>query len=345
VEAGGSVDSINMGTGTNTLEMKAGAGTISTVNGGGTSSYNLIGGTITILNSSAGDDTFIMAGTDVNPPGHILVGGGGTNTLIVPSGTTTWTLNNQNDGQVNSSLVGYVFDFTSMQNITGGSGNDNYIFTNSQITGLLDGGGGFNTITGPNKPTTWIISGPSSGSIEPFGDGVTNFINIQQLIGTGGNNSLTGPDSNLTWYITSTNNGYIPGIIIFENFPNITGGSGDDTFVLSDQAGLSGTLDGGGGFNILDYSNYTNTHIEVNLEDGIATNFGHIVRIQKVIYNNVTLNNHFFTLLFNTFYLDDMYLDFYDYMFDNHKRFYIRLYKILYSKMFSPELIKSALKY
>jgi hypothetical protein len=62
---------------------------------------------------------------------------------------------------------------------------------------------------------------------------------------------------------------------------NLSGGSGNDTFVFSDGAGLSGgTIDGGPGTNTLDYHLYT-TSVNVNLGLGTATGTGGVNNIQN----------------------------------------------------------------
>jgi Ca2+-binding RTX toxin-like protein len=63
----------------------------------------------------------------------------------------------------------------------------------------------------------------------------------------------------------------------------IAAGSGNDTFQFFTGAGISGTLDGGGGINTLDYSAYVGD-IVVNLPLGTATGVGGgIAHIQNVI--------------------------------------------------------------
>jgi len=58
----------------------------------------------------------------------------------------------------------------------------------------------------------------------------------------------------------------------FANVGNLTGGSGDDDFILSAGVAVTGHLDGGGGMhNTLDYSHYS-TAVSVNLASGAATN-------------------------------------------------------------------------
>src|SRR5262249_14347700 len=57
----------------------------------------------------------------------------------------------------------------------------------------------------------------------------------------------------------------------FAGFAHLQGGSQDDLFHFADGAALTGSLDGGGGVNTLDYSAYTQA-VRVNLAAGVAMN-------------------------------------------------------------------------
>ncbi len=73
--------------------------------------------------------------------------------------------------------------------------------------------------------------------------------------GGGGNNTLTGPAAGASWTITGTNAGTIGTTVSFQKIENLTGGAGNDTFQFIGNAFVTGTLNGGGGSNTLDYSN------------------------------------------------------------------------------------------
>ncbi|MFA6502480.1 MAG: hypothetical protein WCT85_06795, partial [Parachlamydiales bacterium] len=255
--------------------------------------------------------------------------------------------------------------FTNFGKVFGGNGNDVFIFIGSQIESGIDGMGGINTFIGPNVDTLWMITGLNTGTMQPDGEGETPFTNINNLVGGSGNdifvfglnglitgtidgkegeNTLAGPDLNLTWYITDMNKGYVDGIASFENIQNLTGGILSDVFVLSDQAGTSGILNGGlGEINTLDYSAYT-TPVVVDLSNGTATNIGHIENIQNVILNQQIEDIGYFTFLDITYDLKGMYIDNYDYVLENSERFYNKLNRIIKNQIFKNYLIESALK-
>jgi CHAT domain-containing protein len=59
-----------------------------------------------------------------------------------------------------------------------------------------------------------------------------------------------GKDESTTWAITGSNQGRVSGIS-FSNFPNLTGGAGDDTLIFNPTASISGNVEGGTGNLIL----------------------------------------------------------------------------------------------
>jgi hypothetical protein len=67
---------------------------------------------------------------------------------------------------------------------------------------------------------------------------------------------------------------------------NLIGGSDTDTFTFDDGMGVTGSIDGGGGGDTLNYAAYTGTVI-VDLQTGIATGVGgSVANIQNVTGGN-----------------------------------------------------------
>ena len=56
-------------------------------------------------------------------------------------------------------------------------------------------------------------------------------INVTVDGGTG-NNTIVGPDAGAMWTIDGPNSGSADGITSFVNIQNLTGGQGDDTFLV-----------------------------------------------------------------------------------------------------------------
>jgi hypothetical protein len=117
------------------------------------------------------------------------------------------------------------------------------------------------TLNGGSGGNVFNVRGPLTGT-------------TLSLNGGSGINTLQSPDSDTTWQITGSNAGSFTGGVSFTSMQNLTGGAGADTFVFSDGAGVSGTIDGGGGTNTLDYSAYASSNVLVNLQTAFATGVG-----------------------------------------------------------------------
>jgi hypothetical protein len=94
--------------------------------------------------------------------------------------------------------------------------------------------------------------------------------NIENLIGGRGNNTIIGSDEDTTWSITGLNEGSWAGLVTFEGIQNLSAGAGLDIFNIDDEAEIDGLLDGGGGLNAIDLSDYS-TSVTVNLTALTAT--------------------------------------------------------------------------
>lgn len=103
-----------------------------------------------------------------------------------------------------------------------------------------------------------------------------------QFNGGDGIDTLRGLDLGNTWQITGQNAGSLNDNVTFSGMDNLSGGSLGDTFLLRDGQGVSGTVDGRGGINTLDYSAYT-TAVTVDLASGQATGSGGVSNVQNVI--------------------------------------------------------------
>jgi hypothetical protein len=125
------------------------------------------------LLGGAGNDTFtVLAGATLSSN---LNGGGGSNTLVGPNTTCTWSIFSNNEGALVSALL-----FSSIQNLTGGTGSNTFnLDAGGSLSGTLTGGGGTNTLVGPNTTNTWSISGTNAGNL----DGIIAFTSVQNLTG------------------------------------------------------------------------------------------------------------------------------------------------------------------
>ncbi len=109
-----------------------------------------------------------------------------------------------------------------------------------------------------------------------FNDTVTvqampNSVTQANLSGhNGGADKLVGPNLTNLWQITGSNAGTLNSTINFSKFQMLEGGFAADTFRLSESFGVTGSIDGGGGIDSLDFSPYT-TEVFVNVESKSAT--------------------------------------------------------------------------
>ena len=76
--------------------------------------------------------------------------------------------------------------------------------------------------------------------------------------GSATTNTLTGDDGGDVFDVTGANSGDVngPAAFTFSFFENLVGGAGDDSFVFTGSAQLTGGIDGGAGSNTLSYAGY-----------------------------------------------------------------------------------------
>jgi hypothetical protein len=80
--------------------------------------------------------------------------------------------------------IGFVSGDVTNLTIIGGLGDDTLtVATPPIVPTTFDGGGGTNTLVGPNLDSTWQITGPDSGQL-----GLLSFLDVQNLVSGGGVN-------------------------------------------------------------------------------------------------------------------------------------------------------------
>jgi hypothetical protein len=143
--------------------------------------------------------------------------------------------------------------------------------TYSGLTSLnVIGGSGGNSFAVTDTPTTAVF-----------------------LAGGSGRNTLTGPNSDNAWTILGQNSGRLGANVSFSSMSNLVGGSAGDTFAFRQRflpfptiGSISGSIQGGGGTNTLDYSTLSGpvsvnlgTHAASQIHGGLAGGFTNISRI------------------------------------------------------------------
>ena len=263
--AGSATDSFIFQTGSSISGNITGIGNTNTID------YSKYGSPVTV-NLAAKTTTGtagIITGSFTNI-GNIVGSSTGANTLVGANTANNWNITQNNTGNINGTLA-----FTNFQNLTGGSISDTFKITpKAGVSGNISGRSSA-TALDYSAYTTPVTVDLGTGKATNVGGTISN---ITKITGGTGNNTLTGPNTNNTWNITSNNSGTINSNS-FSNFQNLTGGSGDDTFKINSGVNITGIVDGGGGFNSLDYSAYSQP-FKVNLKAGTATATGGIVNIQ-----------------------------------------------------------------
>jgi Ca2+-binding RTX toxin-like protein len=176
-------------------------------------------------------------------------------------------------------------NFKAFENLTGGSGNDSFAFSgNATLSGSIDGGAGSNTLdySSYNSAVTFNLLTSSS-------TGLNGFSNINTLVGSKSIDTIISTDADTIFTITGNNSGSV-GDILFSAIENLQGGSGNDKFIFSGSGKISGTVDGKGGTNTLDYSGYGEA-VTLNLQTLTATGLAKFASVQIYIgsSNNDTL--------------------------------------------------------
>jgi hypothetical protein len=225
---------VNTGAGTDTVNVSpAGILGALTVNGqGGTSTLNLndqfnttgllytltaptvarpgaapitySGLTNLVINAGSGNDAVnarsLVAGTHLT-----FNGGAGSNTLLAPNFTNTWTISGSNTGNLAAGNLngGPPITFNQVQNLTGSlSANTFKFLSGGSVSGVIDGLAGLETLdySAWSSPVTVnLTTGQASG----VGGGI---LNIQNVIGGAGNTLLVG--NALANTLTATGSGY-----------------------------------------------------------------------------------------------------------------------------------------
>ncbi len=173
-------------------------------------------------------------------------------------------------------------------------GNDTFTLSGSGSINSLVGNAGTDTLSSAIA-STWNITGSNSGNITSI---LNNFGGMETLNdSSSGTNSFVFPDNinfngtingnstdtlNYSAYasghavtatVTGANSGSVLANSITANFTGITSlitGAGNDSFIFSDNASLTGNITAGAGTNLLNISAYTSP-VSVNLPSATTT--------------------------------------------------------------------------
>jgi fibronectin-binding autotransporter adhesin len=253
------VASITGGTGVNTFDYSASSNT------------NAI--TINLANGSVNSISRFIGPTNI---------GEAINTIIGPNTNNTWRITGNNSGNIDNNAI----TFSQFGNLTGGNAANTYIFSNASVnvSGTIMHG----TLDYSAYNNTAVIVNLASGSAS----GAAGISDISNIIGGRGDNTIIGGNAATTWNITSLNSGNINSLITFSNFKNLSGGTSADTFIFSNNTGVSGSIQGGAGSaNTFNYSAYS-APITINLLTGVVPGVSAYSGISNFIGNEVTASSN-----------------------------------------------------
>jgi len=197
-------------------------------------------------------DQFMLSGGTIS--GNIN-GAGGSDSLTADDRANIWNIVALDSGSVTG-----VGSFSNIENLTGGTALDAFVFADgSSISGQVDGGVGSDSVDLSAQTGAVSISLGNSG-----------FSNIESFVGNNTDSTLTGPVAANTWILSGTNDGSV-GLVNFTNFNNLTGNVADDRFVFQNGSAITGTINGSSGVDTVDLSQQGGT-VTVSLGNGDFSN-------------------------------------------------------------------------
>ncbi len=237
---------------------------VDTVIGTGSASDEFTGANGTAVFDLSGDVNYQMNGHSMLAEDfEILHGGSGSDTFIINGDQS--------------------FD------LFGGTGNDTFLFMDmSSLVGIIDGQAGTNTLNYTDYTSGLIFNLKGLGSLTGFtGNELFTlhlFTNINDIIGGSEDDVLSGLNSAGVWEIihsgTYTSQGRT---LTWDSIESLNGSGMNDTFIFRDGATMAGSIDGRGGTDTLDFSNYT-TGIIATLQNGfVNVIFAGVTSIENIV--------------------------------------------------------------
>ncbi|MEQ1825436.1 MAG: LamG-like jellyroll fold domain-containing protein, partial [Pirellula sp.] len=230
-------------------------------------------------------------------------GGSGNDTVTVDASVTvpvTLKGGAGNDVLIGGSADDVLIGDAGNDIMTGGLGNDRYVFasgwgvddvieTNSStdLNDILDMSGvnaalnttltaqglamtaGANVINGGRDASNNIVQ--VAGIERVIGGSAMDSFVVQATIGTGNVNN---------WTLQGKNRGNINSAFQFEGFENLTGGDQDDRFVVQSNGSSTGTLNGMGGNDTLDYSTFVGSPVVINRQTRVANQIAQFLNME-----------------------------------------------------------------
>jgi len=181
-----------------------------------------------------------------------------------------------------------VIAFFHFGNLIGGPFGNTFNFAaNGLLSSNVNGGGGVNTFNYANytAPVTVNLATSTTSAVSGTISSITHFVaNNTNAI----NNTIISPNTINNWLITGNNTGNMNNTYYFDGLGNLVGGTAADVFTFLNNVSVTGTVNGGGGTNTLDYSNYV-IPVNINLTNQTATGTGGYLNINNFIGSTVNI--------------------------------------------------------
>ncbi|HEX8912968.1 MAG TPA: hypothetical protein VF796_11450, partial [Humisphaera sp.] len=197
-------------------------------------------------------------------------------------------------------------DTVTFGSLTGSSAGGTLDKVNAQVA--VDGGPGNDSVNlwnaAGSKSFSWSLGTKtlafglsklgfnSIGHLNIVGGNLTDTLAVSAIpVGTtqtsfdggGGYNAVYGPDVDTTFDLVAPNAGLMNGgAIVFGNVLYVNGGAADDTFRIAPGIDAGVSIDGHGGGNLLDYTNWT-ASVTVNLDTGNASGALGVANVDDVV--------------------------------------------------------------
>ncbi len=222
---------------------------------------------------------------------NIIANAHTNSTLVSADGTNTWEVNPDGTNRVTTSAADIAF--SGFTHLVGGAAVDSF---NIRSLGgplrVIDGGSGSNLDSVDFSRldlNTAVVVGV--GETAPAD---INIINIETVNAhSHANNELVSDAATNIWRITDVDTGSLNTSLMFAGFANLTGTTGNDSFIfVNENSSLSGVMDGGAGagYDTLDLTG-VNRDISLQLAGG-ATVDGELraINLEQIEANNLFVN-------------------------------------------------------
>ncbi|MDA1013526.1 MAG: hypothetical protein O3A00_03615, partial [Planctomycetota bacterium] len=157
-----------------------------------------------------------------------------------------WRLIGENAGRGEVGSTAKPVVFTGIEDLTGGSGNDEFLVSDgASLSGVIDAKGGNDTfdLTDYSTSVTVDLELRDTFNRSRFG-----MVNVETVIGGRSSDRLEAYNAvENRWDVKQDNGGHLTTgqfEIDFSSFENLIGGSGTDTFILNDRNAVSGLIAG-----------------------------------------------------------------------------------------------------